>query len=621
MIMNQKSSITQQELDTIIPEINDDSTLPHRLAEIFANYPQANIRSALTSNPNTPLDILFILGLDYPTQLLNNSAFSSYFSDNPDNFEKIPTAILKSILKLAQVPQNFIFFTLNSFQGKNTLTTNNFHRREKELLVTIIFSHRNLWNQWRRDNSEVPLSLEGINFQDCDLTGANLENIDLTNANLKDTNLKSANLKDTFIECADNLQGVKLDDNTQIDETSRLVWDVINNPQSERNLSNLDLRGVNLKSADLTNANLSGADLNDANLAYANLSGANLSGTDLTDAYLWGINLANVRLDKNTKIDEQSKLIWEIVNHPKQERDLSKMSLEEVNLRGADLRNADLTDTNLTNGSLKNADLRGANLTNAHLNNVNLIGVKLDENTIIDEKWKFVWEIVNHPQSQRDLKKTDLSYANLAGVDLRNANLRETDLSYANLAGADLSGADLRDADLYGVNLTSFQLDHKTQIDSKWLLIQDIIDNPKPHRELSNVNLSEAYLPNVDLHNANLSNSDLSNISLCGANLIHANLEGANLRGANLAHADLRNANLRRADLTDTYLVGADLRRANLSFSYLTHSRLSYAKMNYADLNGAGLLGVSLYKANLTNANLENTTLQNTNLRDANLNG
>ena len=26
--------------------------------------------------------------------------------------------------------------------------------------------------------------------------------------------------------------------------------------------------------------------------------------------------------------DEQSKLIWEIVNHPKQERDLSKMSLE-----------------------------------------------------------------------------------------------------------------------------------------------------------------------------------------------------------------------------------------------------------------------------------------------------
>ena len=261
MIMNQKSSITQQELDTIIPEINDDSTLPHRLAEIFANYPQANIRSALTSNPNTPLDILFILGLDYPTQLLNNSAFNSYFSDNPDNFEKIPTAILKSILKLAQVPQNFIFFTLNSFQGENTLTTNNFHRREKELLVTIIFSHRNLWNQWRRDNSEVPLSLEGINFQDCDLTGANLENIDLTNANLR-----RADLTDTYLVGADlrraNLSFSYL-------THSRLSYAKMN----YADLSGAGLLGVSLYKANLTNANLENTTLQNTNLRDANLNG------------------------------------------------------------------------------------------------------------------------------------------------------------------------------------------------------------------------------------------------------------------------------------------------------------------------------------------------------------
>ena len=59
---------------------------------------------------------------------------------------------------------------------------------------------------------------------------------------------------------------------------------------------------------------------------------------------------------------------------------------------------------------------------------------------------------------QADLRKADLSNANLYGSDLRGANLRGADLygadlSNANLRGADLYGADLSNANLYGSDL------------------------------------------------------------------------------------------------------------------------------------------------------------------------
>ena len=44
----------------------------------------------------------------------------------------------------------------------------------------------------------------------------------------------------------------------------------------------------------------------------------------------------------------------------------------------------------------------------------------------------------------------ELVYANLIGLDLREADLHGADLSMADLDGADLRGADLTDADLSG---------------------------------------------------------------------------------------------------------------------------------------------------------------------------
>ena len=112
-----------------------------------------------------------------------------------------------------------------------------------------------------------------------------------------------------------------------------------------------------------------------------------------------------------------------------------------------------------------------------------------------------------------DLRRADLSDANLSGADLRGADLSDANLSGANLRRANLRGANLSGADLRGA-------------------------------DLSDANLSGANLRRADLSDANLRRANLRRANLRGANLSDANLSGANLRGANLSGADLRRANL-----------------------------------------------------------------------------
>ena len=112
---------------------------------------------------------------------------------------------------------------------------------------------------------------------------------------------------------------------------------------------------------------------------------------------------------------------------------------------------------------------------------------------------------------------------NVRKVDLSEADLRET-----NLRGADLRGVNLREVHLFSADLTG-------------------------------VNLREAYLREADLAEACLSGADLRGTDLLGADLRGVDLRGADLRGANLRVADLRGAYLREADLSGSDLRGSDL--------------------------------------------------------------
>ena len=145
-----------------------------------------------------------------------------------------------------------------------------------------------------------------------------------------------------------------------------------------------NLRGADLRDADLLNAVLRGA-----NLCNANLLNADLCGADLRDADLRGTDLRGA--------------------------DLRDADLRSTGLRGADLREADLREADLFNTDLRGTDLRGANLRFANLHDAFLLNADL---------------------SGADFRSANLHYANLLNADLHNA-----DLSGANLCDADLRGA------------------------------------------------------------------------------------------------------------------------------------------------------------------------------------
>jgi uncharacterized protein YjbI with pentapeptide repeats len=247
--------------------------------------------------------------------------------------------------------------------------------------------------------------------------------------------------------------------------------------------------------------------------------------------------------------------------------ELVGVQLSGADLRGADLRGKVLSGANLSRADLDEADLRGADLRGA------------------------------------DLSET----TNLHGVDLRGA-----DLTGATLWGADLSEADLREAILSRINmdwakLEKTKIDDTTQIDDKWRLVWEIVNQGAEGRNLSGADLSKADVWGANLRTADLSEADLREANLAFADLAYVNLPGANLRNANLEGAKLPSANL----------IGADLHKVNLTGANLTGANLTGANLTEVDLEGATLWIANLSKADLSGANLSKADLGGTDLTEA----
>ncbi|MGK7905219.1 MAG: pentapeptide repeat-containing protein [Hormoscilla sp.] len=229
-------------------------------------------------------------------------------------------------------------------------------------------------------------ALQGVNFQDANLQKVKLQGVNLQGANLQGVNLKNADLKTA------NLGGTNLKNaNLENANLRTNLWDA--------NLSGANLKGANLSDAYLEDANLAGANLSDANLQGAKLKGANLQGANLQGANLQGVNMRGVKIDEATQLDENLRLVWQIVNQ----------GAEGVNLGNVNLSDADLSHANMAGSNLEGANLKGANLQNAKL-----------------------------------------QYANLEGANLQAVKLKGANLQYANLKDAQLLGANFWEANLSG---------------------------------------------------------------------------------------------------------------------------------------------------------------------------
>jgi len=142
------------------------------------------------------------------------------------------------------------------------------------------------WNQWRKDNLDAEILLEGANIakvrrvsaeqevhseaylEDANLSYAYLEGADLRSAHLHGANFFGAHLAGAKLELA-HLEGA--------------------------NLSKAKLKGAKLLATHLNRAELMFADLEEAILNSADLEGARLNWTDLRGTYLRYTNLKGTR--------------------------------------------------------------------------------------------------------------------------------------------------------------------------------------------------------------------------------------------------------------------------------------------------------------------------------------
>ncbi|MBD2178205.1 pentapeptide repeat-containing protein [Pseudanabaena sp. FACHB-1998] len=205
----------------------------------------------------------------------------------------------------------------------------------------------------------------GKDFSNADFKGAKLDNVDfskaiLTGAKMQDASLIGANLQEA------NLDGVNFT-NANLSRArliqSSVIWSEFKNAQ---------MNLVDLAGADLTRSNFSGA----------KMEGANLKGT----------KIGAQGTEKATKFSPTTLLAWQIVNEPKEGRnladqDLSGLNLSFTSLRRANLTNVklnytDMTGTDLSGANLSGGQINGANLSGSKLNGINLSGVNFDKNKL-----------------------------------------------------------------------------------------------------------------------------------------------------------------------------------------------------------------------------------------------
>jgi uncharacterized protein YjbI with pentapeptide repeats len=144
-------------------------------------------------------------------------------------------------------------------------------------------------------------SIKGTNFQEADLTDA-----DFTEATLGNTTFTKANLTRTCWRNARNLDTARVEGTYLENEKIRQL--VVTGDGRDRNFDGLDLRGCNLRNADLTDASFIGAKLSEATLEGANLTRAKLVkaqlyGTNLTNAILTGACIQDWAISLDTQLE------------------------------------------------------------------------------------------------------------------------------------------------------------------------------------------------------------------------------------------------------------------------------------------------------------------------------
>ena len=195
---------------------------------------------------------------------------------------------------------------------------------------------------------------------------------------------------------------------------------------SGKDLSFLDLAGLDFKRAILVRTNLYGVDLSASSLVGANLSGARLDRATVVKADFSGANLEGATIMKPSVF---SSVSFDHADAPKFNGANLRGARIAARMDGADFRRADLSDAKIgpfdmtveagmaPSSFMMGADFSGAILAGAEVRNINF------------------------------------TFARFVGADMRSAKLLALDFSNADLTGADLTGADVTGSNFEGAKL------------------------------------------------------------------------------------------------------------------------------------------------------------------------
>ena len=197
----------------------------------------------------------------------------------------------------------------------------------------------------------------GRDFTNADFKGAKLDNVDFSKAILTGAKMQDASLVGANFHGA-NLDGVNF---------------------TKANLNNARLIKASVIWAEFNNAQMNLVDFAEADLTHSNFASAKMEGANLK-----GAKIGAQGTEKATIFSSTTLLAWQIVNEPKEGRNLADQNLSGLNLSFTSLKRANLSNSKLNYTDMTGTDLRGANLTGGQVNGANWSGAKLNGINLTD---------------------------------------------------------------------------------------------------------------------------------------------------------------------------------------------------------------------------------------------
>ncbi|MBF2066695.1 MAG: HEAT repeat domain-containing protein [Calothrix sp. C42_A2020_038] len=119
-------------------------TAPEVLQQL-AKSEDDETRKAVASNPNTPTEILFQLGVEFPYELLENPVFSLLLLENPNLFQELPEHTQASLLKLEVIPDTFLQWALTHKRPKTMFAVAMNPKLSKSDLCKLVYEAGTNW--------------------------------------------------------------------------------------------------------------------------------------------------------------------------------------------------------------------------------------------------------------------------------------------------------------------------------------------------------------------------------------------------------------------------------------------------------------------------------------------